>query len=160
MLAGCTLTQQFMGGTIYQFNLSSLKYYRGHSLITGTVVQVYLLPRAYYPERLAEGFEVTRPNQSLASNQHTSRHLHQAENPGIGLRCFLNVGMCESGSYNSRVYEVKAYRKVVSYICSILEDLHAVLNPGLRLRSISTCMKKRLGSRQRTFPFTVQLLRY
>lgn len=78
MLAGYTLTQQFMGGTIYKFNLSSLKHYRWHSLITGTVVQVYLLPRAYYPERLAEGFDVTGPNQSLASSQHTSYHLHQS----------------------------------------------------------------------------------
>jgi len=108
MLAGDSLTPQFVGGTVYQAFLSALSYHRWHSPVTGTVVKAYVEPGTYYSEAQSEGFDPAGPNFSQGYiTQLATRGLIfiEADNPSIGLICFMAVGMAEVSTCDIRVYE-------------------------------------------------------
>lgn len=63
MLANDSLTDKFVGGTIYQAFLSAFSYHRWHSPVSGTVVKAYVLDGTYYSETLAEVFDPSGPNE-------------------------------------------------------------------------------------------------
>ncbi|KAI8996411.1 Phophatidylserine decarboxylase-domain-containing protein [Trametes punicea] len=94
-------TPQFVGGTIYQAFLAATKYHRWHSPVNGQIVRVVNVPGTYYAEAPEEGFpdpDAAGPNLSQAFITATAARaliFIQADNPVIGLMCFLAVGMAE-----------------------------------------------------------------
>lgn len=100
-------TSKFEGGTLYQAFLSALSYHRWNSPVSGTIVKAYNLPGSYYSESLYQGFENERGADPVAANDSqaflTSTATRavifiQADNPKIGLMCFVAVGMSEVSS--------------------------------------------------------------
>ncbi|WP_281680525.1 phosphatidylserine decarboxylase family protein [Lactobacillus gallinarum] len=95
-------TSKFEGGTLYQAFLSALSYHRWNSPVSGKIVKAYNLDGTYYGEALAQGFEnLNGPDKVAANNSQaflTSTATRavifiQADNPKIGLMCFVAVGM-------------------------------------------------------------------
>ncbi|MGQ5708662.1 phosphatidylserine decarboxylase family protein [Lactobacillus sp. PSON] len=95
-------TAKFEGGTLYQAFLSALSYHRWNSPVSGKIVKAYNLPGSYYGEALSQGFENPRGADPVAANDSqaflTSTATRavifiQADNPKIGLMCFVAVGM-------------------------------------------------------------------
>ena len=114
MLNNDPLTEQFVGGTIYQAFLSALKYHRWHSPVNGTVQKIALVPGTYYLESPAMGFknpdgpDPTAQNRSQAFITATAARaliFIKAENPNIGLMCFMAVGMAEVSTCEVTVNE-------------------------------------------------------
>lgn len=108
------LCAQFAGGTIYQAFLSALSYHRWHSPVSGTVVKAYVIDGSYYAEALSEGFDAAGPNDSQAYiSQVATRSLIfiQADNPRIGLMCFVAIGMAEVSTCQITVYEGQRVKK-------------------------------------------------
>ena len=108
MLANDDLAPQFEGGTVYQASLDSVAYHRWHSPVSGTITKTYVIPGAYFAENLAQGFDASGPDKSLAYiTQVNTRAVIfiQADHPAIGLLCFLGVGMCEFSSCETTVRE-------------------------------------------------------
>jgi phosphatidylserine decarboxylase len=98
----------FEGGTIYQAFLSALSYHRWHSPVSGTIIKTCKLDGTYYAEALAEGYDPAGPNESQGYiTQLASRALIfiEADNPAIGLMCFMSVGMAEVSTNEITVYE-------------------------------------------------------
>jgi len=101
MMAGDPLTEQFVGGTVYQAFLSALSYHRWHSPVSGRIVKTQLIDGSYYAEALSEGFDPAGPNESQGYiTPVASRALIfiEADNPDIGLMAVLYVGMAEVSS--------------------------------------------------------------
>ena len=114
MLADDTLAPQFDGGTVYQAFLSALSYHRWHSPVSGTVVKTRVQPGTYYSETPAEGFDPSAPNDSQGYITEVAARAMifiQADNPDIGLMCFMPVGMAEVSSCDIRVYEGQHVKK-------------------------------------------------
>lgn len=90
------------GGTIYQAFLSALSYHRWNSPVSGKIVKAYHINGSYYGEALSQGFENPNGADPVAANDSqaflTSTATRavifiQADNPKIGLMCFVAVGM-------------------------------------------------------------------
>ncbi|MCT3614461.1 phosphatidylserine decarboxylase family protein, partial [Lactobacillus acidophilus] len=95
-------TAKFEGGTLYQAFLSALSYHRWNSPVSGTIVKAYNLNGTYYGEALNQGFEnpngpdLVAANNSQAFLTSTATRVVifiKADNPKIGLMCFVAVGM-------------------------------------------------------------------
>lgn len=95
-------TSKFEGGTIYQAFLSALSYHRWNSPVSGKIVKAYHINGSYYGEALSQGFENPNGAAPVAANDSqaflTSTATRavifiQADNPKIGLMCFVAVGM-------------------------------------------------------------------
>ncbi len=100
--------KQFEGGTVYQAFLSALSYHRWHAPVSGTVVKTRLIEGTYYSETLAEGNDPAGPNDSqgyIAEVATRALIFIQADNPDIGLMCFMAVGMAEVSTCDAHVYE-------------------------------------------------------
>ena len=98
MLAGDEIVDTFLGGTIYQAFLSALSYHRWHSPVSGLVVKTCVKDGSYYSETLSEGFDPAGPNESQGYITEVATRAMifiQADNPAIGLMCFMAVGMAE-----------------------------------------------------------------
>jgi phosphatidylserine decarboxylase len=98
MLAGDGLAPQFDGGTVYQAFLSSFSYHRWHSPVSGRIVKTCMVEGSYYSSCREEGLDPCGPRQSQAYiTQVATRALVfiEADHPGIGLMCFMAVGMAE-----------------------------------------------------------------
>ncbi|WP_288551910.1 phosphatidylserine decarboxylase family protein [uncultured Lactobacillus sp.] len=100
-------TSKFEGGTLYQAFLSALSYHRWNSPVSGTIVKAYNLPSSYYSESLYQGFANERGADPVAANDlqafltaTATRAVIfiKADNPKIGLMCFVAVGMSEVSS--------------------------------------------------------------
>ncbi|WP_200940666.1 phosphatidylserine decarboxylase family protein [Cellulomonas sp. Leaf334] len=114
MLAEDPLTPQFVGGTVYQAFLSALSYHRWHSPVDGVIVKTQVVPGTYYSETPAEGYDPSGPNDSQAYiTEVATRALIfiEADNPAIGLMCFMPVGMAEVSTCDITVYEGQRVRK-------------------------------------------------
>lgn len=108
MLAHDEFAPQFVGGTVYQAFLNALSYHRWHSPVSGKVVKTYLQPGTYYSEARMAGFDDAAPNESQGYiTEVATRALIfiQANNPNIGLMCFMAVGMAEVSSCDITVTE-------------------------------------------------------
>jgi len=107
MLANDALAGEFVGGTVYQAYLSPLSYHRWHSPVGGRIVKAYLRDGTYYAEALEEGLDPAGPNESQAYLTHLATRaiiFIEADDPDIGLMCFLAVGMAEVSSCDISVY--------------------------------------------------------
>lgn len=108
MLDNDDLYGEFVGGTVYQAFLSAKSYHRWHSPVSGRVVKARVVDGTYYSEALSEGFDPSGPNNSQGYiTEVATRALIfiQADNPAIGLMCFMAVGMAEVSTCQITVYE-------------------------------------------------------
>lgn len=106
MLAGDSFAPLFAEGTVYQAFLDILSYHRWHSPVSGRVVKTYIQPGAYFSQSVTAGFDEAAPNESQAYlTQVATRAILfiEADNPDIGLVCFMAVGMAEVSSCDIRV---------------------------------------------------------
>lgn len=101
------LARQFSGGTVYQAFLSALSYHRWHSPVSGNVRKVFVVNGSYYLENRYQGFmnpdggDPSAPNDSqpfLTAVATRAVIFIEADNPKIGLMCFIAVGMAEVSS--------------------------------------------------------------
>ena len=117
MLANDPLIEQFVGGTVYQAFLSSRSYHRWHSPVNGKIVKAYVVDGSYYAELEFDSFDdgvLPLQNESQAYlTEIATRALVfiQADNPNIGLMCFMAVGMVEVSSCDITVYEGQRVKK-------------------------------------------------
>lgn len=103
------LSESFDGGTVYQAFLSALSYHRWHSPVSGVVKKAFVVNGSYYLENRHEGFmhhdagkaDSSAPNDSQAFLTAVATRaviFIEADNPKIGLMCFIAVGMAEVSS--------------------------------------------------------------
>ncbi|EAU82979.1 phosphatidylserine decarboxylase [Coprinopsis cinerea okayama7 len=100
---------KFVGGTIYQAFLSPLDYHRWHAPVDGEIVKTVLVPGSYYAVLPDAGapqddpdLKPGDPHGALIRSQGwltvaAARALIfiKADNPDIGLMCFVGIGMAE-----------------------------------------------------------------
>ncbi len=114
MLDGDPLTEQFVGGTVYQAFLSAFNYHRWHSPVSGTIVRTKLVDGSYYAAPLSGGFDPeTQDNCQAYITQVAARGVVfiQADNPDIGLMAIIFVGMGDVSSNEITVYEGQHVKK-------------------------------------------------
>ena len=98
----------FVGGTVYQAFLSALSYHRWHAPVSGRVVKTRVVDGTYYSETLAAGMDPSGPNASqgyIAEVATRGLIFIEADNPDIGLMCFIAIGMAEVSTCDITVYE-------------------------------------------------------
>jgi phosphatidylserine decarboxylase len=103
-----------VGGTVYQAFLSALSYHRWHSPVDGRIVKAYVKDGTYYSEAPAEGYDPAGPNDSQGYITEVATRAMifiEADNPAIGLMCFLPVGMAEVSTCDITVYEGQHVKK-------------------------------------------------
>lgn len=108
MLDNDSYTPAFVGGTIYQAFLSAKSYHRWHSPVSGRIVKARVVDGTYYSETMTEGYDPSGPNDSQGYiTEVATRALIfiQADNPAIGMMCFMAVGMAEVSTCQIAVYE-------------------------------------------------------
>lgn len=115
MLGGDPLADSFTGGTVYQAFLSPYYYHRWHSPVNGTIVKTRVVEGTYFaglPEdpslmnvsaedpsafrNKLVGFQGQQPFLSHVATR--AIIFIQADDPRIGLMCFMGVGMMEVSS--------------------------------------------------------------
>jgi phosphatidylserine decarboxylase len=102
-----SLTETYVGGTVYQAFLDTANYHRWHSPVDGTITKAYIKEGAYYAEALSMRYDPT-------ANTHSQRYLSHVDtraiihidsgNPEIGTVIFVAVGMAEISSCPIEVY--------------------------------------------------------
>lgn len=117
MLAMDPLHEQFIGGTIYQAFLSALSYHRWHSPVSGTIKKVRLVEGTYFSEPLFEGLGDPSDNNGINQDGEKSGQGYltatatraiifiEADNPDLGLVCFMGIGMTEVSTCDTTVHE-------------------------------------------------------
>ncbi|KAK0440467.1 phosphatidylserine decarboxylase-like protein [Desarmillaria tabescens] len=117
MLNNDPFVPQFVGGTVYQAFLSATKYHRWHSPVNGTVTKTVMIPGTYYAESPAMGFPNPDPGAPdlsqgfITAIAARSLIFIQADNRGIGLMCFVAVGMAEVSTCEITVKEGQVLKK-------------------------------------------------
>jgi phosphatidylserine decarboxylase len=114
MLDDDELTEQFVGGTVYQAFLSAKSYHRWNSPVSGTIVSTKNINGSYYSETPTEGFDPAAPNESqgyISEVATRSLIFIKADNPKIGLMCLVLIGMAEVSSCDVTVYEGQHVKK-------------------------------------------------
>ena len=114
MLANDFLADQFVGGTVYQAHLSSLSCHRWHSPVDGTIVKAYVKEGSLFAELPTEIRDVLGVCVSLSYNAELSTRaliFIEADNPYIGLMCFVGVGLAEVSTCDITVYERQQVKK-------------------------------------------------
>ena len=95
------LAKQFHGGTVYQAFLSATSYHRWHSPVSGTIYKTELVDGSYYSQTHNIQDDPASPNMSqgyLAQVAARGIVYITADNPDIGLMCFVSIGMSEVSS--------------------------------------------------------------
>lgn len=159
MLADDELTDEFVGGSVYQAYLSALSYHRWHAPVSGTVVKIVMMPGTYYSETLVEADDAAGPGQSqgyIAEIATRALIFIEADNPAIGLMCLMPVGMAEVSTCDVQVYdgqhvskgdEIGMFHFGGSTICLLFRpgvelefDLHGQ-EPSLKATNIPVCSR-------------------
>lgn len=108
MLDNDPRTHQFVGGTIYQAFLSALSYHRWHAPVSGKVVRTKVVSGGDYTQAVSMGYQEQGQNASQGYiTEVATRALIfiEADEPSIGLMCFVAVGMAEVSTCEIKVYE-------------------------------------------------------
>jgi len=115
MLNDDPLAEQFVGGTVYQAFLSALNYHRWHSPVNGQIEKIVHVPGTYYAEAPFEGFENPDGGPDPAAPDLSQAFITavaaralifiRANDPKIGLMCFIAVGMAEVSTNEVTVKE-------------------------------------------------------
>jgi len=122
MMAKDDLAKQFVGGTVYQAFLSALSYHRWHAPVSGTIKKAYVVDGTYFSEKLSAAIINTNDAQEskagLNNSQSYIAHLAtraiifmEADNPDIGLMCFVGIGMDEVSTCDITVKEGQHVKK-------------------------------------------------
>lgn len=114
MLDNDAFTERFVGGTIYQAFLSALSYHRWRSPVSGRIVKTVLKDGTYYSETPAMGFDPAGPNESQGYITEVAARgmvYIEADDPAIGLMCFMAVGMAEVSTCDITVKPGQHVRK-------------------------------------------------
>ena len=114
MLAHDPLATQFHSGTIFQSYLSQFSYHRWHSPVSGKIVRTHLQPGSYFSNAPMDDCDGLPPNGSqpyLTAVATRAMIYIEADNPDIGLMCFLPVGIAECSSCNITVAVGERVRK-------------------------------------------------
>jgi phosphatidylserine decarboxylase len=114
MMGGDALAEKFVGGTVYQAFLSALSYHRWHAPVSGRIVKTQVIEGTYYSETLAEGADAAGPNDSqgyIAEIATRALIFIEADNPKIGLMCFMAIGMAEVSTCDITVTEGQHVKK-------------------------------------------------
>ena len=118
------LAKQFYGGTIYQAFLSAISNHRWHSPVSGTIHKTELVDGSYYSQTHNIKDDPASPNMSqgyLAQVAARGIVYIKADNPDIGLMCFVSIGMSEVSSNDITVNVGEHVNiRVTSSVCSIL----------------------------------------
>ncbi|KAI0069295.1 phosphatidylserine decarboxylase [Artomyces pyxidatus] len=115
------MAAHFNGGTVYQAFLSPLDFHRWHAPVNGTIEKIVQLGGTYYAVQPDAGAPADDPDlpegspygaliRSQAFFTVTSARaliFIRADNPAIGLMCFVGVGMAEVSSCEVTVEEGK-----------------------------------------------------
>ncbi len=111
---------QFEGGTVYQAFLSALSYHRWNSPVSGKVKKAFVVNGSYYLQNRYQGFidpegpDPSAPNDSqpfITAVATRAVIFIEADNPKIGLMCFIAVGMAEVSSCEITVCEGERLEK-------------------------------------------------
>ncbi len=114
MLDNDPYVDHFVGGTVYQAFLSALSYHRWHAPVSGRVVKTRVVNGTYYSETLAEGLDPSGPNESqgyIAEVATRGLIFIEADNPDIGLMCFVGIGMSEVSTCDITVFQGQHVKK-------------------------------------------------
>ena len=101
------LAERFVGGTVYQAFLSCLSYHRWHAPVSGKIVETEVVAGTYYSQNLYQTFFGHWPDKPdpagptwsqpyIASVAARGLIFIQADNPAIGLICFIAIGMTDT----------------------------------------------------------------
>ena len=101
------LAQNIVGGTVYQAFLSCLSYHQWHAPISGTIKEQYTVAGTYYSQNLYQTFfghwpdppDPAAPTWSqpyIASVAARGLIFIEADNPAVGLVCFIAIGMTDT----------------------------------------------------------------
>ncbi len=114
MLDGDPRAEKFVGGTVYQAFQSALSYHRWHAPVSGRIVKTVVIPGTYYSESRSVGFDPSAPNDSqgyLAEIATRAAIYIEADNPDIGLMCFVAIGMAEVSTCEIGVWQGQHVKK-------------------------------------------------
>lgn len=112
MLDNDPLASKFVGGTVYQAHLAVTNYHRWHSPVNGTIEKIVSVPGTYFVASITEGFDTPfgpdyippEASQAFLSAVATRMLIYiQADEPSIGLLCFIPVGMGDISSCKATV---------------------------------------------------------
>ncbi len=101
MLANDESVDKFVGGTVYQAFLSPFNYHRWHSPVSGTIKRAYVKDGLYFSQADSMGQDPTDQDHSEGYITHVQTRaliFIEADDPKIGLMCFMPVGMVEISS--------------------------------------------------------------
>ncbi|XPV68826.1 MAG: phosphatidylserine decarboxylase family protein [Halarcobacter sp.] len=114
------LASNFEGGTVYQAFLSALSYHKWNSPVSGKVKKAFVVNGTYYLENKYQGFmhkkgaDPSAPNDSqlfLSAVATRAVIFIEADNPKIGLMCFIAIGMAEVSSCEITVKKGQKIKK-------------------------------------------------
>ena len=114
LLAGDDSVDSFIGGTVIQSFLNTTGYHRWHAPVNGTIKKIVDVPGTYFAQAPDLIGEQTGPDEvppylkSLTYFANTAARqliFIEADNPSIGLMCFIAIGMTEISSCQVTVYE-------------------------------------------------------
>ena len=114
MLAGDPLTDNYVGGTVYQAFLSQFNYHRWHSPVDGTIVKAYNVDGSYFAECLREGYHslsIAYSQCYITSMATRCLIFIKADNPHIGTIVFVGIGMTEVSSCDITAFEGQKVKK-------------------------------------------------
>jgi Phosphatidylserine decarboxylase len=115
MMAHHKLASEFgNNSTVYQAFLCAKTYHRWNSPVDGTIIATENIPGTYYAEAPVAGYDPAGPNDSQGYiTELAARALIfiQADNPKIGLMCFVAVGMAEVSSCEITIKEGSRVKK-------------------------------------------------
>ncbi|KAK5126002.1 hypothetical protein LTR85_011357 [Meristemomyces frigidus] len=119
MLDNDPAVDSFVGGTVYQAFLSALSYHRWHTPVSGKIVGARVVPGTLYSENIYQGFWTDTPDPAAPNNSQPyiasvavrALIFIQADNPDIGLMCFIAIGMAEVSSCEITVAEEQHVKK-------------------------------------------------
>jgi phosphatidylserine decarboxylase len=114
MLANDDLTEQFVGGTVYQGFLSAVSYHRWHSPVSGRIVKAYIKNGTYYwvPVSATKASRGTASSRRYIVETATRALIFiEADNPAIGLVCFMPIGMVEVSTCQITVHDGQQVKK-------------------------------------------------
>lgn len=114
MLDNDPMAEKLAGGTVYQAFLSALSYHRWHAPVSGRIVKTKIVEGTYYSEALSVPYDPSGPDLSqpyIAEIATRGLIFIEADNPKIGLMCFVAIGMAEVSTCDIRVFEGQHVKK-------------------------------------------------
>ena len=112
MLTDDPLTDNFVGGIVYQGLLRVFYYHRWHSPVDGKIVKAFVAEGSYYSCPLNGSYYASDECQGYLAEVATRAIIFiEADNPYIGLMCFIAVGMQEVSSCEIVVKEGEKVKK-------------------------------------------------